>query len=427
MKKKVALIDIANVASELRYFPLALMLLKSLAENRLGDSYNVEVKTFFDRAPRTSADVSLASKIISYVCYASPDVIGFSCYLWNTGYILYICKAIKRLYPDVRIILGGPEISPNFIQSGIDFVVVGEGEESFVKILEYYDGKIKIKDIPNAVYLVNNQIILNPTKDTDLNCLVSPFENVQFDPSCEYYMETSRGCPYSCNYCTWKNEIRMMPESYIDMCLKKLLNEWGVRNLFITDSNFNMNHDHMNMVMGLIKKYNTHGTEIKVGVKVDLLDDETIRRFKEAGIMRIDIGVQSTDPQVLKTCNRTNNLTLIKNNLGKILSEGLIPQVHLITGLPDDNFFKSAESLKFVTSIDRILIAVNAYIVLKHSEFYGKDQNKALLEDLSSRCVGTNSQSAIEIERSLLFLKTYEKEYRVLQSHSIYDNAFRYR
>lgn len=218
-----------------------------------------------------------------------------------------------------------------------------------------------------------------------------------------------------------------MPESYIDMCLKKLLNEWGVRNLFITDSNFNMNHDHMNMVMGLIKKYNTHGTEIKVGVKVDLLDDETIRRFKEAGIMRIDIGVQSTDPQVLKTCNRTNNLTLIKNNLGKILSEGLIPQVHLITGLPDDNFFKSAESLKFVTSIDRILIAVNAYIVLKHSEFYGKDQNKALLEDLSSRCVGTNSQSAIEIERSLLFLKTYEKEYRVLQSHSIYDNAFRYR
>jgi len=427
--KKLVLIEISNTASGLRYFPMAPMLLKAYAENKLGDKHTIEVKTFFDTSPRTSADVSLGSKVLAYVQRTSPDIVGFSCYLWNMDCVFNLCRSIKQHLPGIKIVLGGSEVSPESLTMGVaDFAVVGEGEESIVKILEYYDGVTKIEDIPNAVYFRDGQRESNFKKETDLNDIVSPFEADRFDPSCEYYIETSRGCPYSCSYCTWNSNIKMMPEAYIDRCLQRLLGEWRVRNLFIIDSNLNMNKDHMNMVLGLLKKYNTHGADIKAEVKIDLFDDDTISKFKEAGIMRIDIGIQSVDPAVLERCNRKNDLSAIKKNITKLLSKGFIVQTHLIAGLPEDNFFKSAKSLKFLTSFSGNLIAVNPFFVLKHSPFCSrKDLCTPLVYNTSSRCAGTNSQTLTDIDRSMLFLKTYGKEYRKLQEHHIYENGIFYR
>lgn len=425
---KVILIEIANTGSELRYFPLALMSLKAYAKSKT-TGHDIEVKSFFDISPRITADFSLGNKVLQYIETTSPDIVGFSCYLWNIQYIACICEAIRRLFPTIKIVLGGPEISANFIKKSIDFVISGEGEESFVGILNYLEGIISIEQIPNATYIRDNQVVSNPIKEMDLSTIVSPFEDAIFDPAYDYMLETTRGCPYSCNYCAWNKSVRYMQEEYVENCLSKLLKEWKVKTLFILDSNFNLNdRQRVRDILKLVKQYNVHHTEIKVEIKVELMDDALIKEFKEAGIQRVDIGIQSTDAQVLERCNRKNDLALIRDRIKKLLTEGFIVQIHLIAGLPDDNFFKSAESLKFVTSINAVrFLAITPFLLLKNSSFYDKKDLALPLDSISSRCVRTNSQTTLDMDRSLLFLRTYQKEHYESQKHPLFEDITKYR
>jgi len=425
--KKVALVDITNAASGRSNFPLGPMMLKAYARKRLGDAYSIEVKSFFDTSPRVAVDTVLGNRVMGYLHRSSPDVVGFSCYCWNADYIHAILPATRKILPGAKILLGGPEIGPESLRPCVDFVVTGPGEEAFAGLLEHFDGKMDIGDVPNVSYMADGKRVVNPSRPVDPDSLASPFEGAVCDPAHDYYIETSRGCPNSCAFCSWQRDVSLMPEAFVDACFSKLLREWGLRRLTISDSNIGLDREHMHMVARLARKHNTHGTEIKAEAKAEAMDDGAIAAFKAAGITRVDIGIQSTDPGVLRMCGRSWDPDVTRRAVSKMLSQGFAVQLHIIAGMPGDSFFKSAATLKFAEELGTGLIVSNGYIVLKGSRYHREPcLVTPLCTDMSSGCVRTNTQGPMDMERSILFLKAYGKEYSALQAHPVYGETVKY-
>ncbi|WDU82214.1 B12-binding domain-containing radical SAM protein [Caloramator sp. Dgby_cultured_2] len=136
-----------------------------------------------------------------------PDVVAFSCYIWNIENILKICGILKEINKDITIILGGPEASydpKNILQLNeyIDFIIFGEGEETFKELLEYLSGKGKdLKSIKGLAFRLGEEIIVNEERPLITNLDTIPFPYDLEIPSKIVYYEASRGCPFSCKYC----------------------------------------------------------------------------------------------------------------------------------------------------------------------------------------------------------------------------------
>ncbi|MBO5488298.1 MAG: B12-binding domain-containing radical SAM protein [Eubacterium sp.] len=279
----------------------------------------------------------------------APDVIGFSCYLWNIEYVISLAEDMKKILPDIRIFVGGPEVSYHPEQvleehPDIDLIMLGEGERTFHEYLAYLNHKIEdIGDIPGLAFRKNGSVVRTaPRQGMNMDDLVFPYEDLEGLENRILYYESIRGCPFSCSYCLSSIEKSLRIKS-AEKTKKELdfFLERKVPQVQFVDRTFNCNRDYAYEIWSYIHEHDNGVTNFHFEISGDLLrekDMELLKTFRP-GLVQFEIGVQSTNPRTIKAIRRTMNLPLLAHNVTKVRETGNIHQhLDLIAGLPHEDY-----------------------------------------------------------------------------------------
>lgn len=358
--------------------------------------------------------------ILTKIVAEKPDVAAFSCYIWNIEIIFKIISNIKKVLPNVKIVLGGPEVSytPEEIMksnSYIDFIICGEGEDSFKKLLSVLNvklrGDLKYQEYPkhlrNIDYRVNSDYEENIEEANirdidglcyreggkihyngkyciikDLGALPSPYTNEMLSlmgSNKIIYYEASRGCPFSCSYCissTFEG-VRYFPMERVKSDLLKLINA-GVKQVKFVDRTFNCNNRRAKEIIRYVIE-NSKKTNFHFEAAGDLFDDELIRLLLRApeGIIQLEIGVQSINTQTHSEIRRKTDINKLFDNVRKLRSKDNI-HIHLdlIAGLPFEDYSSFKQSFDAVYSLEPHYFQLGFLKLLKGSYIRTEEQVK---------------------------------------------------
>ena len=302
---------------------------------------NIQLKEF-------SINDSLGN-VLKEVYSKDHPIYAFSCYIWNIDMVLKLCSSLKKLNPGAVIILGGPEVSFDAAElmeahKYIDYIIRGEGEEALLELLHLMnDEKENQAGILGLTYRRSNQIISNPDRPLlhNLDIIPFPYDDLeQLDNKIVYY-ETSRGCPFSCQYClsSTLHGVRYFSMERIKKDIKLFI-DLGVKQVKLVDRTFNCNKSHSLEIIKYVIKLDSK-TNFHFEIGADLLDDEMIAVVAQApkDMFQFEIGVQSTNPIALKEISRAMNIDKVKQNV-LALKQANNCHLHLdlIAGLPHEDF-----------------------------------------------------------------------------------------
>ncbi|RPJ96259.1 DUF4080 domain-containing protein [Rummeliibacillus sp. TYF005] len=290
--------------------------------------------------------------IVSDLYQKKPDIIGFSCYIWNIEETMRIIHMIKKVSPNTKIVLGGPEVSydvHDWLQriKEIDYIIMGEGELSFKQLLHYFHGKLPLEEVPGIAYMRDEKVIIHPAAPKiDLRNLPSPFrfeEDVHHIPKRIAYIETSRGCPFNCQFCLSSIEVgvRYFNREKIKDDIRYLM-EHGVRTVKFVDRTFNISRSYaMEMFQFLIDEHKP-GVVFQFEITADIMRPEVIQFLNEnapKGLFRFEIGIQSTNDLTNDLVKRRQNFAKLSRTVNMVKEGGKIDQhLDLIAGLPEEDY-----------------------------------------------------------------------------------------
>ena len=318
------------------------------------------------------------SHVLAKIYRQKPDVVAFSCYIWNFSQILLLCQNIKQADQNIKIILGGPEVSfsqKEIMQkhSFVDFIISGEGEVTIKQLF----GAISQNgsyNIDGVTYRSGSDIIVNkPRKPVDnLDDLPFVYDHTieEFKNKIIYY-ESSRGCPFSCSYCLSgeNSKVRFLSVDRV----KKDIDFFTGHNVSLVkfvDRTFNANKRRAYEIFEYIIA-NAKDTKFHMELAGDLLDDATIELLKTApkDIMQFEIGVQTTNPKTMLAINRKISQDKLFKNITKLMQNGNI-HIHLdlIAGLPYEDFESFKKSFNDVMSLKPHVLQVGFLKLLDGSK-----------------------------------------------------------
>lgn len=330
-----------------------------------------------------------------------PDVLAFSCYIWNIGFVLELCSDLKKANHDIRIIVGGPEVSYDtsallMNENDIDFAIKGEGEKTFPALIRHLAFN---HPLPSEGITYRNTA--GDVVDT-CAAVLPDFDDIKFpyDDSIEdlngkiIYYESSRGCPYSCKYCLSGDNSKVRFKD-LDLVKKDLsfFDSHNVPLVKFVDRTFNANYRRANEIWCHISAL-PGNTRFHMEITGELLNDETIDVLKTVrpDKLQFEIGVQSTNPDTLYAINRRCDKDKLFTYISRLLSDTDI-HVHLdlIVGLPYEDMNSFKNSFNDVLSLRPHVLQIGFLKVLKGSsmrnecERYGiKYRSKAPYEIISN-------------------------------------------
>lgn len=314
-----------------------------------------------------------------------PDVVAFSCYIWNIDETLQIAEGLKTVKKDIKIILGGPEVSFNSKEmlekfSFIDFIIYGEGEETFKDLLlELKNKDYNFNDIDGLVYRFGDQIIGTKPRMAieNLDDIPSPFDGdlSEFRNKIVYF-ESSRGCPFNCNFCLSStiNGVRFFSIERVKSDLKRLIDA-EVRQVKFVDRTFNANKIYAFDIMNFIMEQNVENINFHFEVTAHLLDDEMLDFLKKVpkGLFQFEIGVQSTNEKTIKAIDRTTDFKKLSEVVKRIKDYSNIHQhLDLIAGLPYEDYQSFRNSFNDVYDLKPDKLQLGFLKLLKGSKLRDK-------------------------------------------------------
>lgn len=297
----------------------------------------------------------IASEIVATGC----DVTGISVSIWNVEESRLLAQSIRKLKPDMIIVLGGPEVSydPDFFLKNweIDYVVSGEGEFVLSELLDALqnDKEVDIKGISSRNKISRTVVKADIKK---LTTYPSPYKLEEDLPHLKnriVYFETSRGCPYECQYCLSSLErgVRYFPPEYIEDNLKYIIDSDATLVKFL-DRTFNLNRKHTASVFDLLLKHHRPGLKFQFEIYADLLNEEMLDFFNEKvpkNYFRFEIGIQSTHEPTNIAVRRRQDFPLLAHNIRRIMNGGNIDlHLDLIAGLPYETYERFVKSFNDV-------------------------------------------------------------------------------
>ena len=301
-------------------------------------------------------------QIVKQIYQKQPDVLGLSCYIWNMDLIEEILPVLKKVLPHTKIVLGGPEVSYNsetlFERLPIDMVIENEGEQTWYEYLHFLVQKDRtLEDIKGIVFRNDKgEIIRNqPRELMDLAQLPFVYENLSGLEHKIIYYEASRGCPFNCQYCLSSIEkgVRFMP---LDRVLKEIqyFLDKKVKQVKFVDRTFNTRKNFARAIWQYIIEHDNGHTNFHFEIAAELLEDGCLEILKDArpGLIQFEIGVQSTNMDVLTVIDRKMPFEEIKEIALKIKALGNIHQhLDLIAGLPYEDYSSFKQSFNDVISL----------------------------------------------------------------------------
>ncbi|MFE6799511.1 B12-binding domain-containing radical SAM protein [Paenibacillus chitinolyticus] len=332
-------IVLATLNAKYIHTSLALRYLKAFSE----PEFPIDIVEYTIKDP--------AMNIVSDLYGKNPDVLGFSCYIWNIEETLRVIRMIKKIRPDLTIVLGGPEVSYDTEEwmrtvPEVDFIVMGEGEETFKHFLQELSTTRKFHFVYGIAYRKGEEIILTPGRPKlDLNAIPSPHrfeEDLKDLGNRVVYFETSRGCPFSCQFCLSSIEVGVR---YFDIERTKseilYLIANGAKLIKFVDRTFNIKRDYALEIFQFLID-NHQGCVFQFEITADIMRPEVLDFLAEnapPGIFRFEIGVQSTNDETNNLVKRRQNFAKLTRTVTKVKESGKIDQhLDLIAGLPEENY-----------------------------------------------------------------------------------------
>jgi anaerobic magnesium-protoporphyrin IX monomethyl ester cyclase len=290
--------------------------------------------------------------IVTDLVRKKPDVIGFSCYIWNIEETIKVIKMIKKIDPSIHIVVGGPEVTYDVADwmnnvKEFDYIVIGEGEETFKQLLTELNGTMSMENVHGLAFRENGQVRINPQRNKlDLRDLPSPFrfeEDIPHLSKRVTYIETSRGCPFSCQFCLSSIEVgvRYFDREKIKDDIRYLMKN-GAKTLKFVDRTFNISRSYaLEMFQFLIDEH-LPGTVFQFEITADIMRPEVIEFLNKeapAGLFRFEIGVQSTNDYTNELVMRKQNFNKLCRTVTMVKDGGKIDQhLDLIAGLPEEDY-----------------------------------------------------------------------------------------
>ncbi|MGO8880956.1 MAG: B12-binding domain-containing radical SAM protein [Desulfomonilaceae bacterium] len=307
-------------------------------------------------------DVLADAGIIREITQRSPDILAMTLYLWNSQRSLFIATAVKRLLSNVKVIVGGPDVTPDnswlLRQPAIDIGVFGEGEPQFVSALNEIVSSEK-----HGPCSLNSceaeQVIFKPRnksmKDWDLGQAGYPYVNgiIGASRNGSIFLETVRGCPFKCKYCYYHkafDSVRSYPMTLVEEVLDfAYLQKNRVNEIYLMDPTFNARKGFRNILKSMASRRRNHDIKIHTELRADLLTDGDVRLFKEAGLVSAEIGLQTVNPDVLKLAGRSGDPERTLAKAASLRKAEVDVTTGIILGLPGDTpegFSKTLNRLK---------------------------------------------------------------------------------
>lgn len=308
-----------------------------------------------------------------------PDVVCVSCYIWNLSFVKELMADLIKILPGADFWVGGPEVSydaEKFLTENSEFkgVMVGEGEETFKELAGYYVEKNPqdLKDMTGICYRDKDQIIHNGWRQImDLSSIPFIYKDLSEFKNRIIYYESSRGCPFSCSYClsSIDKKLRFRDTETVKKELQFFIDN-KVPQVKFVDRTFNCKHDHAMAIWKYINEHDNGVTNFHFEISADLLREEELQEMStmRPGLIQLEIGVQSTNPDTIKAIHRTMDFEKLKGIVDRIHSFGNIHQhLDLIAGLPYEDYDSFRNSFNDVYALKPQQLQLGFLKVLKGS------------------------------------------------------------
>lgn len=293
--------------------------------------------------------------ILRKIYEKKPDVLCSSCYIWNISFIKELIQDLKKILPETRIWVGGPEVSydaERFLKEmpQVTGVMCGEGEATFLEVVKSYaqwenqeQEPEMLDNIPGIVYRKGQELIVTGNRDIlDMDELVFPYENLSLFEHKIIYYESSRGCPFSCSYClsSIDKKLRFRSLSLVKEELQFFLDN-KVPQVKFVDRTFNCKKEHAMEIWKYLKEHDNGVTNFHFEIAADLLSENEIALIStmRPGLIQLEIGVQSTNEKTLEEIRRKTSFSEICKKVQAVAAgENVHQHLDLIAGLPYEDY-----------------------------------------------------------------------------------------
>jgi radical SAM superfamily enzyme YgiQ (UPF0313 family) len=334
--------------------PLAAAFLK-LHARRQGFERDFEIDIFPSHLANALGDLGLLQAVLK----REPDWVGFTCYVWNIERSLWLAQEIKRARPDVKILLGGPEITADnpwvLKNAAVDHAVFGEGEEAFAALLRMgVETPVAFRSAKEHGFrgaegdnpTVTGRASHSHRLIDPLDAISSPYREGILDAGAKGTMllETVRGCRFQCKYCYYSKRhaaLRYLSPDEIEANLRHAI-ECGVSEVFLLDPTINQRADFADFLRLLARANAERRLTLSGELRAEGIDAATAKLLRSANFTELEIGLQSVEPRAHRLMGRPVNLEAWRQGVHALMAEGIRVRLDLILGLPGD----TAESVR---------------------------------------------------------------------------------
>ena len=318
-----------------------------------------------------------------------PEILCFSCYIWNISFIKELIRNVKKILPDTVIWAGGPEVSydaEQFLEEMPEVfgVMCGEGEETFRELTQYYvnlerntEKGTELEKIDGIVFRKGKEIQKTaPRAILDMDTLVFPYQDMELFHHRIIYYESSRGCPFSCSYClsSIDKKLRFRSTELVKQELQFFLDNQVPQVKFV-DRTFNCKKEHALEIWRYIQEHDNQVTNFHFEIAADLLTEEEIALIHtmRPGLIQLEIGVQSTNEDTIREIRRKTSFEKISQKVRQVQAGKNVHQhLDLIAGLPLEGYDSFRKSFDDVYGLRPQQLQLGFLKVLKGSYMYEK-------------------------------------------------------
>jgi anaerobic magnesium-protoporphyrin IX monomethyl ester cyclase len=369
-------ITLATIHFNPLFTPLALLYLKAYLVETMGYQFDdVTILEF----PGDVRPENVASQILA----GQPDVVGLSCYVWNVKTLMAASRRIKEVKPDVKIVIGGPEVGPLAASvlckhPYVDIVVKSEGEVPFSEIVEAVENGSDFGSVRGIAFQRAGQI--HETENApilkDLNDIPSP-HLLQYGKhkGRVICLETQRGCVFKCNFCFYNKDLSIRNRRFDVARVKEEIFFWlqqEVDEIYLMDPVFNLNAARAKEICHFVAQHNNRKVRFHSEIWAEFIDEEMARLFKEGNFTFLEVGLQTTDDTVLAAVERRLKLKEFIEGINHLKKFDLKFELQLIYGLPGDTRASFQRSLDFAASLEPPRLLVFPLMVLPGTELWRK-------------------------------------------------------